>query len=164
MNTAERYLIWLLSAAIVTAAVAWVAFQIQQNGVAPAILFPILVGAVLGTALAAIGRIVRVPPRRVAAIGAVCWGLLAAFAQDYIGHSYRLRQYDDELRQNPLAAALAREDPLRPTLADHLRGKLQGDPVWWPLDLVLTAAAAGIVATAGAKTLSPGGLRRARLD
>ncbi|MEX0978810.1 MAG: hypothetical protein WDZ48_08170 [Pirellulales bacterium] len=144
MNNPERYLIWFLSAALATAAVAWIAFQIQQNGVAPAILFPLLVGVVLGAALATIGRIVRVPPRRAAAILALCWGLLAALAQDYIGHRVRLRHYDDELGRNPLAAAMSREGQLRPTFADHLAGKLQADPVWWTLDLVLTAAAAGL--------------------
>jgi hypothetical protein len=120
-----------------------------------------LVGAALGAALVAIGRVVGGPSRRVAAIGAVCWGLLAGFGQDYIGHRYRLRQYDDELQQNPLAAALVADGPLRPTFADHLRGKLQGDPAWWTLDLALTAAAAGLVVTAAThkrsvtKTLSP---------
>lgn len=150
MNNTERYLIWFLAGALASAAVAWIAFQIQQDGIAPAVLFPILVGAVLGAALWAIGHLVRLPGRRAAIAGAVCWGLLTACAQDYIGHRYRLRLYDDELgRQNPLAAVAARDGELRPTFIDHLGGKLRAKPVWWTLDLVLTAAAAGIVTALG---------------
>ncbi|MEX0677225.1 MAG: hypothetical protein WD063_09130 [Pirellulales bacterium] len=167
MNNAERYLIWLFAGAMATAAVAWIAFQIQQDGIAPAVLFPILVGAVLGAALAAIGRVVRLPGRRAAVIGAICWGLLAACAQDYIGHRYRLRLYDDDLgRRSPLAAAIAREGEMLPTFFDHLVLTWREGPVWWSLDCVLTAAAAAGTVTALAtrkradpKTLSPGGGR-----
>jgi hypothetical protein len=155
MNNPKRYLIWFLSAALATLAVAWIAFQIQQNGVAPAILFPLLVGAALGSALAAIQHQLGVPSRRAAALLAVCWGLLAALGQDYIGHRVRLRQYDEELGRNPLAAAVWREDSPRPTFANHLAGKLQTDPLWWTLDLVLTAAAAGLVVFVS--SLSPRG-------
>jgi len=152
MSHAERLVIYLLAAALASAAVAWIAFQIQQEGVAPAVLFPILVGAALGAALVALGRFARLPARRWAVFGAVCWGLLAACAQDYIGHRYRLRLYDGELsRQNPLATAAAREGEMRLTFTDHLAGKLRAKPVWWTLDLVLTAAAAGIVAALGSR-------------
>ena len=88
--------------------------------------------------------------RRAAVIGAVCWGLLAVVAQDYIGHRYRLRQYDEELnRENPLAVAVAREGKMLPTFSDHLAKTWRGRPVWWTLDFALTAAAAGIVTAIG---------------
>jgi hypothetical protein len=169
MNLTERYLISFAAAALTTLAVAWIAFHLQQSGVAPVLVFPILVGAALGVALAAIARTARVPARRAAAIGAVCWGLLAAVAQDYIGHRVRLRQYDDELADKPLAAALVHEVQLRPTFGAHLKGKLQAQPVWWTLDLLLTAASAGLVVAiaplaagpnVSSETLSPGGRGR----
>jgi hypothetical protein len=166
MNNAERLAIWILAGGLLTAAIAWVAFQVQQEGVAPAVLFPLLVGAALGGAVAAIGRLVRLGGRRAAVIGAVCWGLGAVVGQDYIGHRHRMGLYDAELaRQSPVAAVVAQKAELRPTFADYLAGKLRAQPVWWSLDLLLTAGAAGIVATVlpqsgpGPQTLSPGGGR-----
>jgi hypothetical protein len=145
MNHVERSLIWFVAGAAATAAVAWVAFQVQQEGIAPAVLFPLLVGAALGTALAAIRHFTRRPPRRTAIAAAACWGLLAVVAQDYIGHSDRLRDYDGELaKQHPLAAVELEDSPLRPTFARHLSDTLRSKPVWWALDLVLTAAAASL--------------------
>jgi len=152
MNHAERYLIWFVSAALATAAIAWIAFQVQQDGIAPAVLFPLLVGTVLGAALVAIGRFARRPGRRMAVIAAIGWGLLAVVAQDYIGHRYRLRQYNEELnRENPLAVAVAREGEMLPSFSNHLAETWRGRPVWWSLDLALTAAAAAIVTAIGAR-------------
>lgn len=146
LNNAERWLIWFAAGTLAAAAIAWVAFQIQQEGIAPAVLFPMFVGAALGAALAAVGHVVRLPGRRAAAIGAVCFGLLAVVAQDYIGYRYRMRAFDDKLaEQSPLAAIAAGGTDLRPTFADHLADKLRSRPVWWTVDLLLTAAAAGAV-------------------
>jgi len=153
MNHAERYLIWFVSAALATAAIAWIAFQIQSDGFAPAVLFPLLVGSALGGTLVAIGRLTRWPGPRAAVVGAVCWGLLAVVAQDYIGHRYALREYNEKLNQaNPLAVAVAREGEMLPTLSGHLARTWQGHPVWWTLDLALTAAAAGIATAFGLRT------------
>ena len=48
LNDAERGVVWLLASLAWTAALAWVAFQVQQADVAPAVLFPLAVVAALG--------------------------------------------------------------------------------------------------------------------
>ncbi len=152
MNHAERNLAWFLGGFLSTAAVAWIAFQIQQEQFAPAVLFPLAAGATLGMLLLAVRRYTQ-RPRRASAVGsAIAWGLLLVVAQDYIGHRVRLGQFDAEIAGgHPLAAAMAGERELRPTFGEHLAARFRGQPVWWTLDLVLTAAAAGTVVLLGAR-------------
>ena len=75
---------WLFAGALSTGGAAWVAFQLQQDGVAPAVLFPIVVGAAVGGAIAAVGRMLAISRRLVLVVGASCWGMLAVLGQDYI--------------------------------------------------------------------------------
>lgn len=154
-SSLERNLLWLAVGSAICAALAWVAFQIQQEQVAPALLFPLAAGGLLGAALVALGRYAR--PRRGVAIGsAIAWGLLLVVGQDYIGHRQRLAQLDAELaRSHPLATALAVEQDVRPTFARHLSSRLQAEPVWWPLDFVLTLLAVGTVVTLGTRPPGP---------
>jgi hypothetical protein len=152
MNHVERSLLWFLGGSLSTAALAWIAFQIQQEQFAPAILFPLAAGVMLGALLLALRRYTQ-GSRRLVAIGtAVVWGLLLVVAQDYIGHRVRLGQFDAEIAGgHPLAAAMAGERELRPTFAEHLTARFRGQPLWWTLDLVLTAAAAGVVVALGTR-------------
>lgn len=159
MNRLERLSIWFVTSALAAAAIAWIAFQVQQEGIAPAVLFPLLVGAVLGAALAGIGRLARVPRWPAAAITAACLGLLVVVAQDYIGHRYRMRQVREELnRGHPLAGVVAGQGEMLPTFADHLADTWGARPVWWTLDLALTAAAAGAVAALASRGIPPHGV------
>ncbi len=107
-------------------------------------------GAALGGSLLAIRRFSGGPKPRVAIAAAVCWGLLLVAAQDYIGHWHRLRQFDAEVAHgHPLAMAVARD--MRPTLAGDVSAQIRARPVWWTLDVVLTAAAAGLVTAVGTR-------------
>ncbi len=153
----ERCGIWLIANVLLTAAVAWVAFQIQQEGIAPAALFPLAVGTLLGAGGLAIWRVVRAPSRRIALAGAIVWGLLVVVGQDYIGHRYRVRHYDDELaRQDPLvAAAMAQDFRLRPTFAEHLASRVRAHGAWWCLDLALTAGASVLASALGIRRTQP---------
>jgi len=151
MNNTERLLIWFLAGGLATAGIAWVAFQVQQEGVAPAVLFPLAVGAAVGGALVAIGRFTHGPGRRAAVVGAVCFGLAAAVGQDFVAHRYRVRSYENELAEQPLAAAVAEEGDLRPTFGKHLARTFRSHGAWWTADLLLTAAAAGIVCGLGTR-------------
>ncbi len=122
---------------------AWIAFQIQQEAIAPAVLFPLAAGAALGALLVAAHRYTARPRRRTAIFLAIVWGLLLVVAQDYIGHRYRLRQFDAEVvAAHPLAAALVHQSDVRPTFARHVSDRFRARPGWWTLDLVLTASAA----------------------
>ena len=146
-NLFERYAVWLAASTLATAAISWTAFQIQQEGLAPAVLFPLSVGAALGVVLSAIVRYTVVPRRRAAVAAAIFWGLLAVVGQDYIGHRRRLWAYDVELERHGslVAAALDAEGQLRPTFARYLSGRVRSRPAWWCLEVLFTAGAAAIV-------------------
>jgi hypothetical protein len=157
MHAIDRYLVWLLASAIATVAVAWIAFGLQQEGVAPAVLFPLAVGGVLGSVLVAIRRLSHVPGARVAALAAFAWGLLAVVGQDYIGHRHRLRVLDDEMAaQGPIGALASAElDQWHPRFVEHLCGLARREPIWWTLDLLLTAGTAGLIAAWGTRRFGP---------
>lgn len=156
MNAAEQNLLWFVGGVLSTAAVAWIAFQIQQEQIAPVVLFPLAAGAALGILLLALHHYTRRPQRAWAVASAIAWGLLLVVAQDYIGHRIRLGQFDAEIAGgHPLAAAMAGERELRPTFGEHLAARFRGQPLWWTLDLVLTAAAAGTVVTLGMRWQAP---------
>ena len=151
----ERCGIWLIANLLLTAAMAWVAFQIQQEGIAPAALFPLAVGTLLGAGGLAIWRAAGAPGRRIVLLGAVVWGLLVVLGQDYIGHRYRARHYDNALaRQDPLvAAAMAQDARLRPTFTEHLAGQVRAHSAWWCLDLGLTVGATVLVTALGIRRM-----------
>ena len=79
--------------------------------------------------------------------GAIIWGLLAVIGQDYIGHRRHLRAYDSELERHGslVAVALEADGQLRPTFTQYLSGRVRSQPVWWCLEVLLTAGAAAAV-------------------
>lgn len=145
MSNTERVLAWLAGSLLSALGVSWLAFQLQQEGFAPAVLFPIMVGAGLGGLLSALRRYTERPARRVAIVGAVVWGLLAVVGQDYIGHRRFSQRFDQELaRQHPLAAAM-HDETLRPGLLRYLADRIGQQPLWWTLEALLTSGAAAAV-------------------
>jgi hypothetical protein len=148
----ERGALWLVAAASASFAIAWIAFQVQQDQIAPVVLFPLAVGTVLGATLVGLRRWLGAPSRGATCAAALVLGLLVVAGQDYIGHRQRLRTWQAEIRREaPLASLVAGDTALEPTLVDHLRARLESQPVWWTLDFVLTAAAAGLVAALGTR-------------
>jgi hypothetical protein len=144
----QQIALWLLGQGLVTSALAWAAFQAQQDGVAPAVLFPLAVGAAVGAACAGLARFLGVPPARAVIVSAACWGLLAVVGQDYIGHRHHVRQYERQLSgQSSLAALALDEQALRPSFASYLRGVVSRQPGWWIFDLAATTLAAAVAAT-----------------
>lgn len=151
-STIERLLLWIVGELALVGAVAWIAFKIQQDQIAPAVLFPLAVGAALGSAGSLLAHVLRTPPRSVAVVGAIVAGLLVVVAQDYVGHRYRVRQFSELIgRQEPLAEAAGGGDFARPEFLPYLTNKVRHETLWWSLDLMLTSAAAAI-ATAWALT------------
>jgi hypothetical protein len=125
-------------------AVAWIAFQLQQDEIAPAVLFPLGVGAALGAGEAMIARLIGGPGVRWAVAVTLMAGLLAVVAQDYIGHRHHLRAYAEQIgNSHPLAELVVHhEQPLGPRFDAYLAGKVRSQPLWWGLEAVLTAGAA----------------------
>ncbi len=153
MNRWEQVAIWLLASGLATAGVAWVAFQLQQQSIAPAVLFPLLVGAAVGGATAAARNWCGQPARKLVVIAALCWGLLAVVGQDYIGHRHLTRRKAEELaRQSPLAAAaISQQELWQNSFGAHLAARVRAEPWWWSLDLLLTALASAAVAALGVR-------------
>jgi hypothetical protein len=149
----DRIFTWVAANSLLSAALAWLAFQLQQEGIAPAILFPLLVGAALGAGGTAIWRFTRWPKPRVVIAAAVVWGLLVVIGQDYIGHRRHLRLYDEAIdrQQSALAVLAAGDERMRPAFVEYLSGKVRGAPVWWCLDLALTTGAAVLTTALAAR-------------
>ena len=143
LTTSERCLFWLVAHVLLVAGIAWVAFQMQQDEIAPAVLFPIAAGTVLGLGGLAISRATAVRRRWLVCVAAVVSGLLVVIAQDYIGHRHRLRLYADEVQRRLLVAdALEGDGAVQTRFTQYLVGKVRDEPVWWTLDALLTSGAA----------------------
>jgi hypothetical protein len=143
LTTIERYLIGVVAQLLCVGGVAWVAFQLQQDQIAPAILLPLAVGTVLGFSTSAISRAIGLRSRSITLVAAAIAGLLVVVAQDYIGHRHRLSSYDDQLRRQPLAAQTLNDDlAVKTRFTQYLVGKLRDEPLWWTLDALLTSGAA----------------------
>jgi hypothetical protein len=152
MKLNDRHLLGFYGELFATAAIAWIAFQLQQQRVAPAILFPLAIGGALGGVLLVLRHFTRVPRRWIAILSAIVWGLVLVVAQDYVGLRHRIRLFENELAEShPLAASMAKDRELRPTLIEHVTKHVNEYPVWWTLDLLLTAAAAGGVMAWGTR-------------
>ncbi len=148
MNPLERHLLWFVGGTLTSLALAWIAFQVQQQQIAPAVLFPLAVGGVLGAALRLLQKQTQLGNLALVLACVAAWGLLLVVMQDYIGHRLRLRAFDEQIAaSHPLAAAIAGETGVRPTFGEHLKARVRSQPVWWSLDVILiVAAACGAVA------------------
>ncbi len=148
MNPLERYLLWFTGGTLAAIALSWVAFQIQQQQVAPALLFPFAVGAAFGGVLVLLNRTTKLSNPALLLTLAAVWGLLLVVTQDYIGHRTRLAALDEQLAaSHPLATTMIGETDMRPTFGEYLRARVRSQPVWWSVDVILiVAAACGVVA------------------
>lgn len=148
MNPLERHLLWFTGGTLAALGLAWVAFQIQQQQFAPAVLFPLAVGAAFGGVLALLNRATKLSSLALLVTWAAAWGLLLVVTQDYIGHRTRLAALDEQIAaSHPLAEAMTSQTDMRPTFGEYLRVRVRSQPVWWPVDVILiVAAACGVVA------------------
>lgn len=155
LSLVDRYCAWIAGCVLSALGVSWVGFQAQQERIAPAVLFPLAVGAAVAGGVLATRRAVRVPARGAAIAVAAALGLLVVFAQDYIGHRHRVRLYDDELARqtSPLGLAAGIETALRPAFGEYLIARMREQPLWFALELAITSL--------GAASLTALGTRRA---
>ena len=136
---------------VLLSAVAWAAFSLQHQDFVPFVLFPLiyplLVGAVLGAGQVGILRLTGVMSRRWALTAAVLMGLLAATGQDYIGYLTQRRALDAYQSKHPQwALAVQRIGP--GGFGDFLANGWQAQPLLRTLDALLTAAGSLIVVAA----------------
>jgi len=86
-----RCAFWVLACLAYGGLVGWVAVLVERYR-APAILFPILVGVVLGASLAGMSRVSQVGNRFTVLLGTVLAASAAVFGQHYV--SYRLARHE----------------------------------------------------------------------
>ncbi|MGD9719653.1 MAG: hypothetical protein AB7O59_00365 [Pirellulales bacterium] len=148
LSRPETWLLWFLAGVTLAAVVTWIAFSLQQQGFAPAVLFPLAVGGALGAGLAAVRNRLDAPSPRATVMAAIVWGLLVVVGQDYVGHRRRTQVLEQQLSAHGPVGMLAasQADELQPRFKDHLAAVVRRQPVWWALELALTSGAAGLVA------------------
>jgi hypothetical protein len=155
--------IWLPGSVLFGAMAAWAA-EDAQSFFAPLLLFPLLVGVVLGAVLVLLMRVGQVGHRPMILLGAVLAALVAVVGQHYV--AYQIDRHTVRPADSPIEKAKA----AMPELADRLsppqtfgefmrRQAMQGRPVlrlfdargggaWtlWTVEGMLTLAAAlGVV-------------------
>ena len=151
---AAVFVLWLLAAALLGVIAACMAREIESHVPPPLLLFPILVGVVLGALNVGLMRSMQMGNRTTAILGVVLSAALAVLGQHYL--DYR-RAVSDRMGAMPpnVSPFVARELASPPGFADYMRQEaargrpvmkwtLQGWAAWlsWAIDGVLTLAAA----------------------
>jgi hypothetical protein len=144
----ERGLLWLISSAVATAALALVAVELQARRFAPVILMPLMTGLALAVSLEGLARVsgVRLPSRALRLALVALWALSFVVGQDYIDYRlYYCRQYEQKLQSSAiLELARGSDERLGPPgfLRWFVQTNLQQTPLWWTCDTLITVAAA----------------------
>ena len=139
----------MLLAGLASLTIGWLAFLISRAGVAPAVLFPVSVGLAVGAAQTAVLQKLHLslPGFAVAILSLAC-GTLAVASEDYSGYRDYLGDFEKvQSREHLASVAQAATDQWRPAgFLAYLSAVIRRDPVWWPVDAVLTLLAAAVVA------------------
>ena len=148
-----------ITSVAVGAAAAWCASRVESS-FSPLLLFPIIVGCVVGLSVARIASWLEMHGRRLVLWCAVVAGLTAAVGQHYATY----QQYRREYMQTPRDPKWQLVEALRPELgvpsfAGYLRaqatvgrawigGRWQGSWAWtsWAIDAALLVTAAAVTA------------------
>jgi len=140
LDPRQRFVPWLVSCDALTIAVSWAAFQLQQDGIAPAVLFPILVGTAFGGVAAGLARYFRSDWRAPQLIVVFLLAMVTVVGQDFF--AYR-RSNALTLERGPVLPAelMAEEGFAAPGFSHFLRWRIRSNPTWWALDAALTGAA-----------------------
>ena len=85
--------------------VGWVAVLVERSR-APAVLFPILLGVVLGMSVAGMGRVIQVGNRFTVLLGTVLAASAALFGQHYVSYRLARREAAEDARTFRRAAGL----------------------------------------------------------
>lgn len=161
--------IWLPACVLVGAAVAWLAAWAGQHR-APLVLFPLLVGGVLGATLVGLMRLVQVGHRPTVLLGTLLAAAVAVAGQHYAAYGQARASLEKDVATFRLAKKAFGNQvlghmPAAPEgIGDYLREEAaRGRPLWgdrvargaaawatWAADgLLLAAAALAVVVPAG---------------
>lgn len=122
--------------------VALLAFELQQLGFAPAVVFPLAIGAAAGGSLLLAERLVGERLRRGRwMIAAVC-ALAAVVGQEAIGY-VKVQRPQEAARLSDPRLEMFRDEGFAPSptrFTSYLAAHLRDEPLWWTLDLLLALA------------------------
>ncbi len=140
----ERLISWLVMSALATAALAWIAVQLQTAGFAPVVLLPLLTGVAVAASIEGLACLAGVRLTRLCLAVACVGGLLVVAAEDYIDYCHYQGRYEALLKSSPKMELFRGEnEPAGPaSFGRFMQIRLTESPVWWTVDAVLTIAAA----------------------
>jgi len=107
----DRCAFWVPACLVYGGLVGWVAVFVERFR-APALLFPILVGVVLGASLAGMGRLGQVGNRFTVLLGTVLAASAAVFGQHYVSYRLARREAVEDARTYQRAAWLFQDKVL----------------------------------------------------
>ena len=138
--------------------VALFAFEIQQLGVAPAVVFPLVVGAAAGGSLLLAERLVGLRLRRGRWMLAALCSLAAVVGQEAIGY-VKVQRPQEAARLSDPRLELFRDEGFVPeptSFPSYLSTHVQNEPLWWTLDLLLAVASGvGVILCWGKPQIQP---------
>jgi len=138
---------WCAACAVIGILVAAIAFSLQQQGFVPTFFFPILyplvVGSLLGAGCALASKLLGVRARY-AMLGTVAAVFLSLAAQEYFAFLSYQQSYAEMQAGNPRLELLRAVQPVAaPTRFDaFVRARFHRDPIGLTLDAALTLLAA----------------------
>jgi hypothetical protein len=137
-------LLWYVASAVAAIVVGWVAAMIHASGHAPIGIVSILVGLVLGAALAGVAAVQHIGVARQLIIGSVLIAIITALAEHAWLYIDFRRQWH-ESRTNAQVAVFRPELP--PTPAEYFSSELtpQSATLWCFDAMMITASAAATV-------------------
>jgi hypothetical protein len=156
----RRFLVWIPACLAYGGLIGWVSVSIERYR-APLLLFPLLMGLVLGATLVGMSRVCQVGNRFTVLLGVVLAALAAVIGQHYVGYRDARRQAQEDAQSYRLARlafgdVVLGETPVPPAgFLDFLRWRAargfhvvgyqaRGAVVWviWVADALLAVAAA----------------------
>jgi hypothetical protein len=142
-------IIWLAISILLAAALARVAVWLQLAGFSTVVLFPLIVGAVLGAVVGFAGSQVGEVSRRIVVVGAILAGAICAAAEHgYFYLDYR-RGFESKLQSDPKAQLAATMNPEKfepASFSKYMAAQTEDNWPLWIADAIAMIGAAGVAA------------------
>jgi hypothetical protein len=143
----QKLCIWSGISALLAVVLARIAVWLQSIGFSPIVIFPLLIGAVLGALIAYAANVADEKRQALVVIGAILAAVVCAAAEHGFSYLDYRRGYEAKLQSDPKAQLAASMDPekMRPaTFARFMSADAQANWVLWIVDaLAMIGAAAG---------------------
>jgi hypothetical protein len=143
----QKLSIWSVISALIAIALARIAVWLQSFGFSPMVVFPLIIGAALGSMIALAANVAQEKRRELVVTGAVLAAIVCAAAEHGFSYLDYRRGYEAKLQSDPKAQLAASMNPenMRPaSFAKFMGADAKGNWVLWIVDaLAMIGAAAG---------------------